>query len=85
MSASCFDDDEETFVVLVNQDGQYSIWPHWKQLPGGWTAVEDVKGDKKAVLDYVVKAWTDMRPRPLRGAADEQAGGIGAPPVSAEA
>lgn len=66
MSTSCFDREDETFIVLVNHEEQYSIWPHWKAVPGGWTAVEGVKGDKKTVLDYVEQTWTDMRPKSLR-------------------
>lgn len=66
MSTSCFDREDETFIVLVNQEEQYSIWPHWKTVPGGWTAVDGVKGDKKTVLEYVEKTWTNMRPRSLK-------------------
>ena len=66
MSTSCFDREDETFIVLVNHEDQYSIWPHWKAVPGGWTAVEGVRGDKKTVLAYVESHWTDMRPRSLR-------------------
>lgn len=72
MSTSCFDREDEIFIVLVNHEDQYSIWPHWKAVPGGWNAVEGVKGDKKAVLDYVEKTWTDMRPKSLRVWMDEQ-------------
>lgn len=78
MTTSCFDREDETFIVLVNHEDQYSIWPHWKKVPGGWTAVTDekgvqVKGDKKTVLEYVEKTWTDMRPLSLRKWMDEQA------------
>jgi MbtH protein len=66
MSTSCFDREDETFIVLVNHEEQYSIWPQWKAVPGGWKAVEGVQGDKKTVLEYVEKTWTDMRPRSLR-------------------
>lgn len=66
MTTSCFDREDETFIVLVNHEQQYSIWPHWKAVPGGWKVVEGVKGDKKAVLEYVDKVWTDMRPLSLR-------------------
>jgi MbtH protein len=72
MSTSCFDREDETFIVLVNHEDQYSIWPHWKAVPGGWTAVEGVKGDKKTVLEYVDRTWTDMRPRSLRVWMQEQ-------------
>lgn len=72
MTTSCFDRDDETFIVLVNHEEQYSIWPHWKAVPGGWNVVEGVKGDKKAVLEYVDKVWTDMRPLSLRKWMSEQ-------------
>ncbi len=72
MSTSCFDREDETFIVLINHEEQYSIWPHWKAVPGGWTAVEGVKGDKKTVLEYVDKVWTDMRPLSLRKWMAEQ-------------
>lgn len=72
MTTSCFDREDEIFIVLVNHEEQYSIWPHWKPAPGGWTAVEGVKGDKKTVLEYVEKTWTDMRPLSLRKWMEEQ-------------
>lgn len=75
MSTSCFDREDETFIVLVNHEEQYSIWPHWKAVPGGWKAVEGVKGDKKTVLEYVDKVWTDMRPLSLRKWMAEQEAG----------
>jgi MbtH protein len=83
MSTSCFDRDDETFIALVNHEEQYSLWPHWKPVPGGWRAVEGVQGDKKTVLEHIEKAWTDMRPLSLRqwtaeqdaaGATSQQAG-----------
>jgi MbtH protein len=66
MSTSCFDNEDETFIVLINHEQQYSIWPHWKAVPGGWSAIEGIKGDKKTVLEYVDRHWTDMRPKSLR-------------------
>ncbi|NMG36146.1 MbtH family NRPS accessory protein [Azoarcus sp. TTM-91] len=78
MTTSCFDREDETFIVLVNHEEQYSIWPHWKAVPGGWTAVEGVKGDKKTVLEFVERTWTDMRPLSLRKWMDEQAAKKGA-------
>ena len=87
MSTSCFDREDETFIVLVNHEEQYSIWPQWKAVPGGWTAVEGVAGDKKTVLEFVEKTWTDMRPKSLRIWMEEQArrNASGEKPQSAKA
>jgi len=74
MSSSCFDREGETFIVLINHEEQYSIWPQWKAVPGGWRAVEGVQGDKQTVLAYVEEHWTDMRPRSLREWEASQAG-----------
>lgn len=71
--SSCFDRDNEIFIVLVNHEDQYSIWPHWKETPGGWSVVPGVQGDKQAVLEFIEKTWTDMRPRSLRLWMKEQA------------
>lgn len=83
MSTSCFDREDEIFIVLVNHEEQYSLWPHWKKVPGGWTAQTDengvqIKGDKKTVSEYVEKHWTDMRPLSLRKAMAEQTAGAAA-------
>ena len=59
-----FEDDNGTFHVLVNDEGQHSLWPSWKDVPAGWTIV--YKSDTRAAcLDYVGKNWTDMRPKSL--------------------
>ncbi|MDA8522149.1 MbtH family protein [Acidovorax sp. NCPPB 4044] len=75
MSTSCFDREDETFIVLINYEGQYSIWPHWKAVPDGWTSVEGVRGDKKTVVAYVDEVWTDMRPQSLRDWMQRQESG----------
>ena len=76
MSKSCFDREDETFIVLVNHEEQYSIWPEWKTVPGGWKAVEGIRGNKQHVLDYVRTHWQDMRPLSLRKWMEDQAGAI---------
>jgi len=72
MSKNCFDRENETYIVLVNHEEQYSIWPHWKPAPGGWKAVDGINGDKKTVLEFVEKIWADMRPQSLRNWMEEQ-------------
>ncbi|MEJ6475014.1 MbtH family protein [Pseudoalteromonas piscicida] len=66
MSVSCFDREDEIFIVLINQEEQYSIWPNWKEVPAGWQAVAGVQGSKADVQRYINEHWTDMRPASLR-------------------
>ncbi|WP_236789557.1 MbtH family protein [Amycolatopsis sp. GM8] len=59
-----FDDDSGRFYALVNDEGQYSLWPTFAEVPSGWTIVfgED---SRQACLDHIEANWTDMRPRSL--------------------
>ena len=68
MSGNPFDDETATFYVLVNDEEQHSLWPTFKQVPGGWRIVFGAEGDssRQASLDYVDESWTDMRPKSLR-------------------
>lgn len=67
-----FDRDDTNFRVLVNHEDQYSIWPDYKLVPGGWRDV-GVAGSKADCLQYIESVWTDMRPRSLREFMQEQA------------
>lgn len=59
-----FDDENGVFLVLRNDEWQYSIWPEFAEIPAGWTAVHGPAG-RKECLDHVEQNWTDMRPRSL--------------------
>ncbi|MDT0308389.1 MbtH family protein [Streptomyces sp. DSM 44917] len=59
-----FDDAEGVFTVLVNDEGQHSLWPEFAEVPPGWTVVHGPAG-RAACLEYVEAHWTDMRPRSL--------------------
>ena len=59
-----FDDENGTFHVLVNEEGQHSLWPAFIDVPAGWTIVH-ASDTRAACLDYVNKNWTDMRPKSL--------------------
>jgi MbtH protein len=63
-----FDDDDGAFYALINQEEQHSLWPTFKPLPGGWTVVYGVPAGKphQEVLDWIDRAWTDLRPKSLR-------------------
>jgi MbtH protein len=54
-----------TYLVVVNHEEQYSIWPDYKDIPNGWRSVGK-SGTKKECLDYIGQVWTDMRPLSLR-------------------
>lgn len=58
-----FEDDTGSFLVLVNDEGQHSLWPAFTEVPGGWRSV--FSGARADCLDYVEREWTDMRPRGL--------------------
>ncbi|MDO9142221.1 MAG: MbtH family NRPS accessory protein [Methylobacter sp.] len=62
-----WDDDEDTTIyqVVVNHEEQYSIWPEYKEIPGGWRTVGKI-GNKQECLDYIKEVWTDMRPLSLQ-------------------
>ncbi|MFD7656691.1 MbtH family protein [Actinosynnema sp. NPDC059797] len=56
---------EEKFVVVVNHEEQYSIWPAGRDLPDGWREA-GVEGDKDECLAHIAQAWTDLRPLSVR-------------------
>jgi MbtH protein len=55
-----FDDENASYLVLVNTAGQHSLWPGFIAPPGGWTVVFGA-ADRAACLDYVAKNWPDTR------------------------
>jgi MbtH protein len=62
--ASPFEDETGVFLVLVNAEGQYSIWPSFREVPAGWNTVGPT-GIRQACLDWIEAHWTDMRPTSL--------------------
>jgi MbtH protein len=64
MSTNPFEDNDASYHVLVNDEGQYSLWPAFAEVPAGWTvAVAD--STRADALEYIEKEWTDMRPKSL--------------------
>jgi MbtH protein len=62
--------EPERWMVLINDEGQYSLFPSELPVPGGWRAV-GFDGDKEQCTQYVDEHWTDMRPASLRRAMDQ--------------
>jgi MbtH protein len=67
-------DENTEFLVVINDEGQYSIWPSYKTLPAGWRP-EGMRGLKAACLAHIDEVWTDMRPLSLQRALAENSGG----------
>jgi len=56
-----FEDPEGTYLVLVNEEGQHSLWPAFVEVPAGWS----------------VAHGEDSRPLSLvRSMADDDAGAL---------
>ena len=72
MSNNPFDDDSVSFLVLVNDEEQHSLWPIFAKIPAGWRAAFG-EADRAACLDYIEEHWTDIRPRSLRDRLAERA------------
>ncbi len=58
------DNAEGTFVVLVNEENQHSLWPSFAAVPAGWTQVYG-PADRAGSLAYIDVNWTDLRPASL--------------------
>jgi uncharacterized protein YbdZ (MbtH family) len=59
-----FEDENGEFLVLVNHEGQYSLWPAFREAPAGWTAVGP-RCNRQECLAWIEATWTDMRPKSL--------------------
>jgi MbtH protein len=59
------DEDTTVYLVVMNAEEQYSIWPSYKPVPAGWNTVGK-QGRKEECLAYIEEVWTDMRPLSLR-------------------
>jgi MbtH protein len=57
-----FDDQDAAFVVLINNQGQHSLWPAAAEIPAGWS-IACLQNARQACIEYIDKNWTDMRPR----------------------
>ncbi|SEL97715.1 MbtH family protein [Streptacidiphilus jiangxiensis] len=68
--ANPFEDADSTYLVLVNQENQHSLWPAFIDVPAGWTTAHG-PDNRQACVDYVETNWTDMRPASLVAAMAE--------------
>lgn len=55
------------FLVVRNDEEQYSIWSADRELPAGWQDT-GFTGAREECLAHIDEVWTDMRPRSVREA-----------------
>jgi MbtH protein len=65
-------EDTRDYLVVKNEEEQYSIWVAHRALPLGWQAT-GFKGTKAECLANIAEVWTDMRPLSLRKQMDSAA------------
>ena len=65
--------NNEIYLVVVNEEEQYSIWREDKDVPAGWRAIGK-RGPKPECLQHIEEVWTDMRPLSLRNRMADAAG-----------
>lgn len=53
------------YVVVINDEEQYSIWASGQPPPAGWRP-DGFTGTEEECLAYIDETWTDMRPASLR-------------------
>ncbi|MCU7825050.1 MbtH family protein [Kitasatospora sp. DSM 101779] len=62
--ANPFDDEHGAYLVLRNEEEQYSLWPEFVDVPTGWRIVLG-PDNRSACLAHIESAWTDLRPKSL--------------------
>lgn len=65
MMANLFDHPDGNFIVLMNDEEQYSMWPEEIDVPGGWVIVYGTES-RSSCQQYIEANWTDLRPKSLR-------------------
>jgi MbtH protein len=59
-----FENESSLYRVLVNEEGQHSLWPQFIAIPSGWTTTYGADS-RAACLQFINNNWTDMRPNSL--------------------
>jgi MbtH protein len=67
-----FESADHPYLVLVNDEGQHSLWPHFIAVPAGWQVIHG-PAERASCLDFIGQNWTDMRPNSLIAAMSASA------------
>ena len=60
-----FEDESANFLVLTNDEGQYSLWPVNNDVPAGWNVIHG-ETSRAECLKFIETHWVDMRPKSLQ-------------------
>ncbi|WP_308280954.1 MbtH family NRPS accessory protein [Pseudomonas mosselii] len=58
-------DGEGTYLAVINEQEQYSLWSSARQIPLGWRSI-DVIGSSEYCLGWIQTHWLDQRPKCMR-------------------
>jgi uncharacterized protein YbdZ (MbtH family) len=64
MSTNPFEDENGSYLVLVNEENQHSLWPADIDVPAGWRVALE-PSPRADCLTYIETHWTDLRPASL--------------------
>ncbi|MFK4105333.1 MbtH family protein [Streptomyces sp. NPDC019531] len=67
-----FEQDDAPYMVLMNDEEQYSLWPAFAEVPAGWRVALESRS-RQDCIDHIEANWTDMRPKSLREAMSASA------------
>jgi MbtH protein len=56
---------DERFLVVVDDEQQYSIWPARQALPAAWRDAA-FAGARAECLAHIAREWSDLRPLSVR-------------------
>ncbi|WP_327733441.1 MbtH family protein [Streptomyces nojiriensis] len=68
--SSPFDREDGEFLVLVNAERQYSLWPNDIDVPASWT-IQHGPSNRTDCMDFIETHWADMRPASLVAAMED--------------
>ena len=69
MMTNPFENENGMYTVLINDEGQFSLWPAFIDIPSGWDTIYGEES-RKNCLDYISQEWKDMRPNSLKNIAN---------------
>ncbi|MEN1969323.1 MbtH family protein [Lentibacillus sp. N15] len=60
-----FENPDGSYFVLMNQEGQYSLWPDFRGVPAGWKIVYG-SANREDCMNYITFYWHDLIPNSLK-------------------